>query len=81
MRTVLLLLLSGEVTEARAGVGYRGSEVTGLARIGDKNPANTLVGFRPRDRDQRWENGRRESSGQVGVTPAKNPGRRGDRVQ
>ena len=47
MRTVPLLLLSGEVTGAGAGVGYRGSEVTGLARIGDKNPANTLVGFRP----------------------------------
>jgi hypothetical protein len=37
----------------------------GLARIGEKNPTNTLLGFLPRDRDQRWENDGGESSGRV----------------
>jgi hypothetical protein len=50
------------------------SRSPGLARIGEKNPMNSLVGFRPRDRDQRWENGAGETSGRVGVTPAKNLG-------
>jgi hypothetical protein len=47
----------------------------GLASFGEKNPTNILVGFQPRDQDQRWENGGGESSGRVGVTPAKNLGR------
>jgi hypothetical protein len=44
-----------------------------LARIDEKNPANILVGFQPRERDQRWENDGEESFGRVEVTPAKNP--------
>jgi hypothetical protein len=40
----------------------------GLARIGEENPANTLVGFWPRNRGQRWENGRGRAPGGSGVT-------------
>jgi hypothetical protein len=43
----------GEVARARAGAGYRGFEVTGVGQ----DPANSLMGFLPRDRDQRQENG------------------------
>jgi hypothetical protein len=47
----------------------------GLARIGEENPMNTLVGFWPRDQGQRWENGGGRASGGSGLTPVRNPGR------
>jgi hypothetical protein len=47
---------------------------SGLARIGEENLANTLVGFWPRERGQKWENGGGRASGGSGVTLARNPG-------
>jgi hypothetical protein len=47
----------------------------GLARIDEENPTNTLVGFLPRYRGQRWENGGGRAPGGSEVTPARNPGR------
>jgi hypothetical protein len=54
-------------------VGYNGSEATGLARIDEENPTNTLVGFWPRDRGQGWENGGGRAPGGSRVTSARNP--------
>jgi hypothetical protein len=48
----------------------------GLARIGEENPTNTLLGFWPRERGQKWENGGGRAPGGSGVTPARNPGHR-----
>jgi hypothetical protein len=47
----------------------------GLARIVEEGSMNTLRGFRPRDRGQRWENDRGRAPGGSGVTPARNSGR------
>jgi hypothetical protein len=70
------MLLGSEVAGAGTGVGYRVLRSPGLPRIGEENRTNTLVGFWPRDRGQRWENnGGRAPSGS-GVTPVRNLGRR-----
>jgi hypothetical protein len=48
---------------------------SGLTKISEENPANTPVGFWPRDQDWRWANGGGRTPGGSGVTPARNPGR------
>jgi hypothetical protein len=48
---------------------------SGLARIDEENLANTLVGFWPRDRGQRWENGGGRAPGGSGLIPARIPSR------
>jgi hypothetical protein len=75
LRVAPLLLLGDEVAGARAGVGYRGSEVTGVGQDRREGP-DKLTGGIPATRPgpetrERW----RESSGWVEVTPASNPDR------
>jgi hypothetical protein len=62
----------GEVTGARAGAGYRGSEVIGVGQDWREGPDELAGGvpatrLRPGARE-RW----RESSGRIRVTPARN---------
>jgi hypothetical protein len=65
----------GEVAGAGAGAGYRGSEVTGVGqdrREGPRELAGGVPATRPRPKAGERQ---RESSGRVGITPARNPSR------
>jgi hypothetical protein len=63
----------GEVARAGAGVGYRGSEVTGVGQDRREGPDKLTGGVpamrpRPGARERR-----RESFRRIGVTPVRNP--------
>jgi hypothetical protein len=75
LRATPLLLLGGEVAEARAGLGCRGSEVAGVGqdRRGEPNEHTSGV-FATRPGPEMGQR-QRESSGRVRVTPARNPSR------
>jgi hypothetical protein len=66
----------GEVARAGVGVGYSSSEVPGVGQDQQGEPHEHTGGFWPRNRGQRWENGGGRAPGGLGVTLARNPGRR-----
>jgi hypothetical protein len=74
-RLALLLLMMVRSPELGLVQAIGASRSPDLARTDEKDPANSLVGF-GHGTDTRARERWRDSSRRVGVTPARNPGRR-----